>query len=301
MKDRCRLSHIFMVLLIAVSAGSVFSQGSSVGSTTLYSVRHPEIAKRRPIKRELFRFLKMSPVLANVLSYDPTLLRQHEYINSQNPGLAAFLKLHPEIAADAEFYLFGVLMEQGVGRNSDYLTRRDPGIEVRQNGRGNDQMFFVFVFFIIAGAIVWLFYMFLQNRRWSRVFRAQTELNAKLLDKFGGSQELLSYLDTEAGRRLGQGIPMDAAAHYWGRQAPAGSMSRILAPMQFGVVLAVAGVGILVTRLFLNDSGSLLFMGAMALALGIGLIMAAGLSWYLARRFALGAPTEPPQSSSNCQ
>ena len=48
----------------------------------------------------------------------------------------------------------------------------------------------------------------MENRRWNRIFRLQTEVHTKLIDRFGNNQELLTYMDTEAGKRFLEAAPI---------------------------------------------------------------------------------------------
>ncbi len=46
------------------------------------------------------------------------------------------------------------------------------------------------VFVCILAALLWLIHVFLENRRWGRIFKLQTEAHGKLIDRFGNNQEL---------------------------------------------------------------------------------------------------------------
>jgi hypothetical protein len=240
------------------------------------------------VREQLFKFLRMSPRLTRALSIDPSLLSYRDYVNHYNPELAGFLQVHPEITRNPEFYLFGNLPGGG-SRNLPYLFQRAVWPDIGQDNssdRGNDVIIFL-VFLIILSAILWLLRMFLQNRRWNRIFKVQTETHAKLLDKLGGSQELFTYLGTEAGRKFLEMAPMAAAMESYQRPSFVSPLTRILAPLQLGVVATLIGIGLLVIRHLLTHSESLLLLGTLVLMLGIGLILAAGLSWILARRLGV--------------
>src|ERR1700739_2822668 len=58
---------------------------------------------------ELIRLLRLSPTLTTVVSHDPSLLSNQEYVARNNPQLAAFLAAHPDVARNPEFYLFSHL------------------------------------------------------------------------------------------------------------------------------------------------------------------------------------------------
>jgi ABC-type multidrug transport system fused ATPase/permease subunit len=240
------------------------------------------------MREQLFKLLRMSPRLTMAISMDPLLLRNQEYVSQNNPQLAAFLETHTEVMRNPEFYLFAKLPN---GRRQDvpYLFQRSVWPEIgRDNGEGSSHDLVVAIFFIsFSLMILWLLRMLLQNRRWSRIFKVQTEIHNKLLDKLAGSQELLSYLGTEAGKKFMEMTPINAAMVSSQSQGFLSPITRILAPLQFGVVSAMAGIGMLFIKGYYNDKGALLLLATLALMLGLGLIISAGISWILARRLGL--------------
>ena len=81
---------------------------------------------REAMRERLFNLLRLSPKLTAVLSRDPLLLGDQEYVNRINPDLGQFLQQHPEIARNPEFYLFadksrpGMRLEQYVFPETGY-------------------------------------------------------------------------------------------------------------------------------------------------------------------------------------
>src|SRR5579863_60106 len=55
---------------------------------------------------ELIRLLRVSPTLTTVVSHDPSLLANQDYVAKNNPQLAAFLAAHPEVGRNPDYYLF---------------------------------------------------------------------------------------------------------------------------------------------------------------------------------------------------
>jgi hypothetical protein len=138
--------------------------------------------------------------------------------------------------------------------------------------------------------------MILQNRRWARIFRMQAETHSRLMEKFGSSEELLKYMDTEPGRRFLQAAPIPIEFEQ-DRRLPA-ALARILAPLQLGVVLTLLGIGILSIRPTLSDiSEPLLIFGIVLLMPGIGLLLSAGFTWWMTAR--LGLMTPPQENAGN--
>src|SRR3569833_3215481 len=89
-------------------------------STTLAPV--PNDGDVRSTQTELIRLLRLSPTLTTVVSHDPSLLSNQEYVSRNNPQLAAFLAAHPEVARNPEFYLFSHLKHE-VGQPDEALEK----------------------------------------------------------------------------------------------------------------------------------------------------------------------------------
>jgi hypothetical protein len=114
----------------------------------------------------------------------------------------------------------------------------------------------------------------------------QTSVHSKLIERFGNNEELLSYMNTDAGRRFLEAAPIPIGFEP-DRRVPA-ALSRVLVPLQIGVVLTLLGTGLLVLRHSLHDiASSLLVLGIVVLMPGIGFIISAGITWLLAARLGL--------------
>ncbi len=161
-------------------------------------------------QKELIRLLRLSPTLTTVVAHDPSLLADQEYVSRNNPQLAQFLAIHPEIARNPAFYLFThVQMEDG---RPDQALEREvwPEFAPRRNDNWspNDAIGIIaalLAFACFLAALVWLIRQFLENRRWGRIFKLQSEVHGRLIDKFGSNQELGAYMETEAGKRFLEG------------------------------------------------------------------------------------------------
>jgi hypothetical protein len=101
----------------------------------------------------------------------------------------------------------------------------------------------------------------------------------RLFEKFGTSQELLAYLQSEAGRRF-----MDSATIEHARP-----LGRILGSIQTGLTLLLTGLGLLFLhgRLSQSWSDDTLVFGVLAVALGIGFLLSAGVSYWLSKSWGL--------------
>lgn len=289
-----RLVASIVCLLAYSSLGGAFAQSASnASSEEIHAVEEPapgNEAETAAIQSQLFKFLRTSPRLTMAISNDPSLLSYQEYVNRHNPELAAFIRRHPEIARNPEFYLFSDLPGGRNGEHVPHLFQRAvwPEIGRRAGPNYNEMVFALIMGIVIPGAIIWLLRMLLQNRRWNRVFKVQTEMHSKLLDRIGGNQELFTYLGSDAGRKLMELAPMTAALESSRPSGPFSSINRILAPLQFGVVSTMVGIGFLCLGWYYNDTrGGTIVFGTLALMVGFGLMLSAGVSWAMARRFGL--------------
>lgn len=242
------------------------------------------------MQEQLIKLLRQSPTLTTVVEHDPSLLSNEDYVNRNNPQLGQFLVQHPEVARNPEFYLFTHLnleggrdeaLERAVWPQADHPWDH-PSVAERMMG---DLVPFL-VFVGIVGALLWLTRLFLENRRWSRTFAIQNEVHTKLIEKFGANQELLTYMGTDAGKRFLEAAPIPVALD---EQRVPNAVARVLTPLQIGVVLTLLGVGLLALR---NSLGAdavapTLLIGTVVLMPGIGFIISAGITWFLAGRLGL--------------
>ena len=271
-------------LVFGQSKPAIPAEKASVVTEASSSTNEAELGS---VREQLFKFLRMSPRLTMAISTDPSLLGYQEYVSRYNPELATFIQRHPEIARNPEFYLFGRL-PGGQGRDVPFLFQRAVWPEIGQgSNQSNGDLIAFFVFLVVLAATLWLLRLLLQNRRWNRIFKVQTDIHTKLMDKLGGNQELFTYLGSDAGKKFMELAPISSALESSRPGGLPGSISRILAPLQFGIVATMAGIGVLYIKGYLRDSGALLLVGTLALTLGIGLILSAGISWIIARRLGL--------------
>jgi hypothetical protein len=148
-----------------------------------------------------------------------------------------------------------------------------------------DQLGPFFAFLVITAAILWILRVILDNRRWYKMVRVQTETHAKLLDRFGSSQEMLAYMDSDAGKKFLESPIFEGQR----QQVSSLPFGRILWSTQIGVIAASLGAGILFLRGRVSadaDTGFLVF-GTLVFTLGIGFLVSGGVSYVLARYFGL--------------
>jgi hypothetical protein len=242
------------------------------------------------LQDQLLQLLRVSPTLAEVVARDPSLLSDAEYVNRNNPELGRFLQAHPEIAQNPDFYLFNNLHGEHEQPSQTLERKLWPEMsEQRPSGIDhdliNDGLPFL-VFLCILSALLWLTHVLLENRRWNRIFKLQTDVHGRLIERFGTSQEVLTYMGTDAGKRFLEATPIAVGFE---RQSPVPSpVARVLTPLQIGVVMTLLGIGLLSLRHSVADGGgALLVIGTVVLMPGLGFIISAGITWVLARHLGL--------------
>ena len=239
---------------------------------------------------ELIKLLKLSPTLTTVVARDPSLLANQEYVARNNPQLAQFLTAHPEVARNPDYFLFSHLHAEG---SPDEALERAvwPGMmPVQQQWTSWDRLvsnvtpMLAFAFFLIA--VAWMTRAFLENRRWNRIFKLQSEVHGRLIDKFSSAQELAGYMETEAGRRFLEAAPI--AVNLERSQRVPHVVARVLMPLQVGIVLVLLGLGCMTLRHASTEMDiPMLVLGTLVLMPGIGFIISAGVTWLLAARLGL--------------
>ena len=293
-----------VVLLAAVAvAGSGLLAGTYAGAQARPAKAQapaPVVAPAAPVptdrdvastQEQLIKLLRLSPTLTTVIARDPSLLSNEEYVAKNNPQLAAFLAAHPEVVRNPDYYLFTHFNHDG-GEPDQALERAVwPEVYRTQHQRTGLEDFLsdmppVIGISIFLFAAAWGLRLVLENRRWSRIFKHQSEVHGRLIDKFSNNQELAAYMETEAGRRFLEAAPIPV--NFGAEQRVPNAVARVLTPVQIGVVLVLLGIGCLMLRHAGPDTDTpMLILGTVILMPGIGFIISAGITWVLAARMGL--------------
>src|SRR5215467_11491351 len=163
-----RINRWFWLLLVVWAllpiSGMAVQTPRSAASPATASV-HISNEEREATREQLFNLLRLSPRLTAVLSRDPSLLGDQEYVSRNNPDLAQFLQQHPEIARNPEFYLYariggtgnsGMRLEQYVWPEMNYSR-----VYVWERYFAEVMGFLVFL--VILTALLWLLRVLLEN------------------------------------------------------------------------------------------------------------------------------------------
>jgi hypothetical protein len=218
---------------------------------------------------------KYPPALRSVLSLDPTLLSNQAYL-APYPALGAFLNTHPEILRNPSFYLGDFRRNEPPFRSSateDLFHELGPFL----------------AFGMAISLAVWLIRTIIDYRRWNKLSKIQTDAHTRILDRFKDNEELLGYMQSAAGAKFLESSPITLDA---GPRSVAAPMGRILWSVQAGFVLAAGGAGLyLVSGRFAGDTGQPLeVLGALGIALGIGFVLSAVVSFGISRKLGLIEP-----------
>ena len=131
------------------------------------------------------------------------------------------------------------------------------------------------IMFGLFGFVVWTIFSTIARFKTAKL---QAGIQTKLLEKFGSGQELLAYVQGDAGKRFLESLAMEQRTPY----------GRILGAAQAGVVLVLLGLGLLFLRGAIRGAEEgFLIGGTITLSLGLGFGLSAALSYFLSKSFGL--------------
>ena len=146
---------------------------------------------------------------------------------------------------------------------------------------------------MVTSTLIWLIKTLIDYRRWARLSKVQADVHNKVLDRFANNEEVLTYVQTPAGRRFLESAPitLDPAG-----PAIAAPLRRILWAIEAGCVILAGGIGLqFVSGRVPREISPMVFaLGVLGVALGIGFVVAAGVSFFISKRLGLLAPAAPP-------
>jgi hypothetical protein len=132
-------------------------------------------------------------------------------------------------------------------------------------------------FICMIGWVTWV--VFSSLRRY-KVARVQADVQKAFLSRFDSVQDLLTYVETEAGKKFLNSLTQESGTPY----------GHIMECVRWGIVLVVFGGTLLVLRtLGIVDQDRLIF-GIVAVVLGVGFEVAAAVSYFLYRALGLLEP-----------
>ncbi len=216
------------------------------------------------------------PSVAQVLRLDPSLLTKQDYL-SPYPTLATVLAQHPEVAHNPVFFL-------GEARFNGANTDRRQSLDALQGILAGVGVFLAFL--TMVSVVIWLVRAGIEYRRWLRATKIQTDAHMKVVDRLASNEDLMAYMQSPAGQKFLSSSPVliDAMP-----QAVSAPLNRILWSVQAGVVLTAAGIGLWFARFNVIEEAAqpLYVIAILAIALGVGFVVSALLSYGLSRQLGL--------------
>jgi len=261
------LTKSLQALLVAIAVAVGFAANAAAQPAPAQQVATADSAEVRNEFRDLLR--RNPPEVGTILKLDPALFADKTYL-ANYPAIAAFVAEHPEVGRNPRYFLDFV---------NDTHDRRAFSESPPVWNRVLERFTEMTIFFLIAGVFVWLVNTAVQQRRWSRLSRVQSEVHSKLLDRFTNNEELLAYMQSPAGVRFFESAPM-------GERPLSAAVSRVLWSVQVGIVVAAAGIGLLAVRANVTAEAAepLFAFGIVALCVGLGFVLSAVISYIVARR-----------------
>lgn len=281
-KSYARIAGLAAVLLCWAGTGS---RSARAQKPTAEAIKSSQVEQASPAEIDaergaLDRFLDAHPEIQNDVLSEPQRVNDPNYVHDR-PELQAFLESHPQVKADPRSFISPA--------NWRILNRRSDTEELF----GWLVPFAVFVVCLLA--VIWVLRYVLENRRWNKTFKVHEEVHSKLIEKFASGQELTAYMESEAGRRLLEWTPPAFDTPSRGLSAAA---SRIVWSIQAGLILGLAGVGLLLIRDRMPDAVEpLLVFGTLGLTIGAGFILSAFVSYGLSKQLGLLSGTRQAGAS----
>lgn len=236
-------------------------------------------ADSREVRGELDEILRKSPPeLGTILALDPTLLSNEAFLEGY-PAIKSFVAQHPEVRHSPGYYL----------ENVPNPRRSNETAEMRVVNRMLEALSIMSVMLFIALGLFWLVRTSIEQRRWNRMAKLQSEVHNKILDRFGTNDELLRYMDTKAGRRFLESAPIPVQSEDVPGSAP---INRILWSIQLGLVITAGALGLVFVSSRFQDSAEPIFaLGVIGLCVGAGFITSGFVSMVISRRLGLWRPS----------
>ena len=287
------IAIILIYLMLAVSAASAQEAAAPAEATTTTAATTTETttatsgyANSEETRQAFLEVLgKYPPQVSRVLKLDPTLFSNTAYL-ANYPALAEFVARHPEVTHTPAYFL------ENIWAPSDL---RPATASERMWEQTMEGIFIFGMIFLVTGTIVWLIRTLIEHRRWSRLSRTQVEVHGKLMDRLNSNEDLLAYMQTPAGKRFLESTPISLDAGP--PRAVSAPIGRILWSVQVGLIMAMAGFGLQFVSgsIDKNASQPLLAMGVLAVAVGVGFLLSALVSFLLSKRLGLLATDAPAE------
>jgi hypothetical protein len=155
-------------------------------------------------------------------------------------------------------------------------------------------------FFTLVGFVIWTI---TTNWRRRQQLKSTTEFNNRLVDRVGSIKDFAEFLQTEGGTKFMEGMTVERGS--------LGPKDRILRSIQFGVILTILGVGLVLISyhpLFIEVDRSYSWAGSASAiakddfwiagmvitALGVGFLASSAVAYVTAKKLGVLDSTQPP-------
>jgi len=136
----------------------------------------------------------------------------------------------------------------------------------------------IVLFPVAFGAMSFVLWTIFSTIRRFKIAKLQADVQNRLIDKFGTTQDLLAYVQTDAGKQILESLSVERTSPF----------SRIIGAVQAGIIMFLFGLALLFLRGKLSgaEEGFLMF-GTIFVTLGIGFAISAAASYSLSKSFGL--------------
>ena len=260
--------------LSGLSPARMSAQGPGAGRQDPQVIERISAEETRQRFRDLMR--DYPPTLSQVLRLDPSLMTNPAYL-APYPGLAAYLSQHPEVLHNPSYFI-------GDANYASSEPRRQTIDAIQESMAG----LAFFIFFMTALAVAMhIGRSVLEHRRWMHAMKIQTDTHTKLVDRLTSSDELMAYIQSPVGQRFLSSTSVSVESDR--PQSIGAPLSRILTSIQIGIVATCGGTGLWIAknRMIEEVAQPLHVISILAIALGIGFVISALLSYGLSEQMGL--------------
>jgi len=141
---------------------------------------------------------------------------------------------------------------------------------------------------VITSSIMVVFIVALVTKSRERRVEAQMQMQSRLIDRFGSSNELATFLQSPAGRQFVSGVA--SVPKMFARE-------RIVAAFTRAIILTSVGVAVVVIAFIQEDSGWYI-PASIVFSLGLGYLFAAIVTWRFSQKF-VAEDELPPVATNN--
>lgn len=285
------MAFLVLVLLAVLPATAAAGQPRSVPRAE--AAAPPAVVDEQTARdtRERLRQIleQYPPSVAQVLRLDPSLLTKADYL-APYPTLTAYLAQHPEVAHNPVFFI-----GSGFTGGGQYSDNRSQAI------RATESIFteiFVLMGFVAAiFTLGWITRSAIEHRRWRHATKLQTDAHTKIIDRLASNEDLLAYIQSPNGQRY-LTASLGPVAFEAMPQPVGAPLNRILWSVQAGIVMSAAGLGLWFAKnsVIAEAAQALQVVAILAIALGIGFVLSALVSYMLSRELGLVHTSTTPHA-----